>query len=247
MPHSEADRDQHFIGWLPMPRSFSRFLIPVAVGLIVCAVVLAVFVAWGQQSPGNGQWENEKTTTLVGIVYSEPYAMIRVLDARPNGQPISILLVESGKFGAKDRVRSHEGRPVRVMGTLLARDGWKMLELSEEPESLTTATLSETEQQRLRRAKPRDLGRVTLKGEIVDSKCYLGAMKPGGGKTHKGCAALCLRGGIPPLFVVAGSEAPYLLTDSDSRYIEHVGEWVELEGQLEQWDDFRVLKLGRAR
>lgn len=42
---------------------------------------------------------------------------------------------------------------------------------------------------------------VTLDGELVDSKCYLGTMKPGDGKTHKSCAILCLRGGIPPLFV----------------------------------------------
>ena len=38
---------------------------------------------------------------------------------------------------------------------------------------------------------------VTLKGEIIDPKCYLGAMKPGGGKTHKACAMRCIAGGIP--------------------------------------------------
>ena len=33
---------------------------------------------------------------------------------------------------------------------------------------------------------------------LVASGRFDGAMKPGDGKTHKGCAALCLRGGIPP-------------------------------------------------
>lgn len=47
---------------------------------------------------------------------------------------------------------------------------------------------------------------VTLRGEIVDSKCHLGVMVPGEGKTHKDCASLCLRGGIPPALLVRDRE-----------------------------------------
>jgi hypothetical protein len=47
-------------------------------------------------------------------------------------------------------------------------------------------------------------GTVTLRGEIVDGKCWMGVMNPGSGKVHQDCAALCLRGGIPPLFVSGG-------------------------------------------
>ncbi len=56
---------------------------------------------------------------------------------------------------------------------------------------------------------------VTLKGEIIDPKCYLGAMKPGGGKTHKACAMLCISGGVPPMLVTRDAnkqETFYLLT-----------------------------------
>jgi len=42
---------------------------------------------------------------------------------------------------------------------------------------------------------------VTYVGEIIDPKCWLGAMKPGSGLVHKACAELCIRGGIPPFFV----------------------------------------------
>jgi hypothetical protein len=55
-------------------------------------------------------------------------------------------------------------------------------------------------------------------GEVVDFKCYLGAMKPGSGVTHRGCAALCVQGGIPPALVVPnadGSETVYLLATED--------------------------------
>jgi hypothetical protein len=46
----------------------------------------------------------------------------------------------------------------------------------------------------------RDLGEVMLAGEILDAKCWFGAMRPGFGKTHKACAALCARGGLPLAF-----------------------------------------------
>ena len=44
--------------------------------------------------------------------------------------------------------------------------------------------------------------RVMLRGEIVDSKCYLGVMNPGEGTVHRDCAARCLSGGLPPMLVV---------------------------------------------
>jgi hypothetical protein len=59
------------------------------------------------------------------------------------------------------------------------------------------------------------LGLMELTGEIVDSKCFLGVMVPGAGKTHKDCASLCLRGGIPPALHVQdrdGRSALLLLT-----------------------------------
>lgn len=50
---------------------------------------------------------------------------------------------------------------------------------------------------------------TVLQGETLDSKCYLGAMKPGDGKGHQACAMLCIRGGIPPmLFALAPDGQP---------------------------------------
>ena len=116
--------DSHFIGWLPMPRAFARFLAPVAVGLVVGAAILGVVLACIQPSPGDGRWE-EQLITFEGVVYAEPYAMIRVPGATGE-EPKTLLLVEVGKFGAKERVRPFDGQPVRVSGTLLHRDGVRM-------------------------------------------------------------------------------------------------------------------------
>lgn len=249
----DADRDPHFIGWLPMPRAYARFLVPVAAGLVVAVAVTAALIAQGQRSPGDGRWDDGQTTTFVGIVYAEPYAMIRVPGAEPGDPPVSVLLVEEGKFGAKERVRPHDGRLVRVMGTLLSREGVRMLELAAGEDALRPAP-SAASAARLRRPSPLRHGRVTLRGEVVDSKCYLGAMKPGGGITHKGCAVLCLKGGIPPLFVArdTGSETGYYVLTSttggplDQAAHDIVGEQVEFEGEFEMWGDLPVLKAARA-
>jgi hypothetical protein len=84
---------------------------------------------------------------------------------------------------------------------------------------------------------------VTLRGEIVDSKCFLGVMVPGDGKTHKDCASLCLRGGIPPALVVRDREGRsallLLVSESGGSLAGHpaasrfAGEPIELTGVIE--------------
>ncbi|MEJ2177929.1 MAG: hypothetical protein P8Y12_08270 [Gammaproteobacteria bacterium] len=43
---------------------------------------------------------------------------------------------------------------------------------------------------------------MTLTGEIADSKCFLGVMKPGEGSIHRACAEVRLLGGIRSMLVV---------------------------------------------
>jgi hypothetical protein len=127
-----------------------------------------------------------------------------------------------------------------------------MLELAEGEKGIQPLpTMPEAQRQRLRRLPPESIGVVTLAGEIIDSKCYLGAMKPGGRKTHKGCAALCLAGGVPAMFVTRDAEQRetfYLLTSPDggrieSGVIDFVGDPVEITGEMEQQGDLQVLKV----
>jgi hypothetical protein len=250
VPRGE-ERDPHFIGWLPMPRAYARFLLPVAAGLVVAAAVTAALIARGQRSPGDGHWDDGLTWTFTGIAYAEPYAMIRVPGAEPGDPPFTILLVEEEKFGAKDRVRPFDGRPVRVVGTLLARDGWRMLELTAGADGLRPVDLPEREIAGLRRSPPRPLGRVTLRGEIVDSKCYLGAMKPGSGRTHRGCALLCLKGGVPPVFVSRNGDmgstiyllASEMLGPVNDSLLDLAGLPLAVDAHAECLDDIPVLRL----
>ena len=95
----------------------------------------------------------------------------------------------------------------------------------------------------------RDLGPVTLNGEIVDSKCYLGVMNPGQGKVHRDCASRCLSGGIPPLFIESDNGRQFLLVAQDGRplryevFKEFIAEPISVTGELVQRADTRVLRI----
>jgi hypothetical protein len=239
--------DPFFIGWLPVPRAHRLYLLSIAIVTVVIGGVTALAVSIQQRSPGPAAWENDSPFSVEGIVYASPYAMIRV-----PGEPVrTILLVEEGKFGASDRVRPFDGRPVKLTGTMLHRDDRQMMELADGEAAIQTIMMTEKLAGTLRRPSPRELGPVTMQGEIVDSKCYLGAMKPGGGKTHRGCAVLCIKGGVPPMFVTRdthGHEVFYLLTGPDGgpageAILPYVGDPIHMTGQVERIDDLLILRV----
>ena len=66
-----------------------------------------------------------------------------------------------------------------------------------------------------------NLGAAMFDGEIVDSKCYLGVMKPGQGPTHRDCAVRCLLGQVPAMLVVRESKGvrriALIVSDGESR------------------------------
>jgi hypothetical protein len=65
----------------------------------------------------------------------------------------------------------------------------------------------------------RSLGPIVVRGEIVDSKCHLGVMKPGEGPAHRDCAVRCLLGSVTPMFVPSGHDPTgrLALVDPDGR------------------------------
>jgi hypothetical protein len=99
-----------------------------------------------------------------------------------------------------------------------------------------------------------DPGLVTLVGEIVDSKCFMGVMKPGNLKTHRACAARCVSGGIPPVLVVRdekGRASYLLLTDADGRRVnervlDRIAEPLEITGRLRRHGDLLELRADPA-
>ncbi|MEK6702051.1 MAG: hypothetical protein AABZ53_07300 [Planctomycetota bacterium] len=238
--------DEIYVGYLPVPPGIRRFLLtttPVIAGLVIAAAYL---VATTQRSPGRGVWEDSTSRTFTGVVVCDPYPMLNTMD-RGDGSPGVMMLVEGGKHGSKPRMLAFNGKSVKLSGTVLKRDGRRMVELDEGAGAVTLAELPAP----IVVPPPQSQGRVTLRGEIVDSKCYLGAMKPGEGKTHKECAILCISGGIPPMLVTrepGGLRTYYLLLDPSGASLAQdalpfIADEVEVSGELETQGDVRRLRL----
>jgi hypothetical protein len=176
-----------------------------------------------------------------GWIAEHPYPMLRV--ERPGAiSPSSWLLVARGKHGAAELVRGLDAARVRVRGTLIYRAGSTMVELAGPPGRLAAATPAPP-------PRVEDLGERELSGEIVDSKCFLGVMKPGEGKIHRACAARCLSGGLPPLFLVRGESGwtALLLTAASGGPADreaaarHAAEPLRIRGRLRRIDEWLVL------
>lgn len=240
---------EFYVGYLPMPPTLA-FYVRVTIPLLLwLAIGAAVIVSRSQSNPGDGTWNTGEVVTLEGLIDARPYPLLRVPGSRL-GQPFeSVLLVETGKQGAR-RAASWDGQFVQTRGWIVQRDERRMLELIpgedalkgiHDPDPAVAAAL--------RRVAMEDLGEKSLHGEIVDAKCFLGVMKPGHGKTHKECAMLCIRGGIPPFFIARGADgAPryYLLSNSegtgfDSAFLPLVADPVDIRGRVERRGDLMIL------
>jgi hypothetical protein len=245
-----ANTSEFYVGYFKTPPALARFLRWVLPVLIVVALAVAWFVSRSQNDPGDGVWHDD-AQSLVGRIAAKPYPLIRVPSRQPGSPVETILLVSEGKHGGGERVAALDGRIARVRGTILERDGRRLLELAENDAVTPGTSLSQSEEARLASPTVVPMGQVTLRGEIIDPKCYSGAMKPGEGKTHKECATLCIAGGIPPMFVTlddAGRRSYYLLTSADGealddRILPFVADAVEISGVLERRDDLQVFKI----
>lgn len=249
MPNESSTADEFYVGYLPAPSRYVRFLkIAVPVLVLACGVVGAIAIR-NHKSPGTGTWHLDKVIELEGVVDTQPYPMIRVAATEP-GQPFhSILLVSEGKFGARDRAAPFRGQAVRIRGTILSREGRRLVELVSADNAITP--LPDAALETMKRPMADTIGSVTLEGEIIDPKCFFGAMKPGEGKAHKECATLCISGGIPPMFLTrnaAGEAQFYLLADGDGNAVgdgilPYVADAVQIAGTVERLGDVLVFRI----
>jgi hypothetical protein len=243
-PARISDREELYVGYLPVPPKQRRYLRR-AVPVVLWTLCAASFLwARAQHSPGAGVWDDGQPVKLRGVVVTQPYPLIFTQDA--SGQVQAVLLVEAGKHGSHERFKGLQGHSVTVSGWPLHRDGRRMLEL----EPTDAAVVADTQPANLIvPSASLSRGTVTLRGEIIDSKCFLGAMKPGEGKTHKECATLCIRGGIPPMLVTRdaqGAATYYLLEDPaggpiDPAVYQLIADPVEIIAELKTWGGLNVL------
>jgi hypothetical protein len=216
MPSPE---DDFFIGYLATPPRVSRFLRRMVPAILVMVLIAAGVIAARQRDPGNGEWDAENHQ-IEGTLLTRPYPMLQSRDGR------TFLLVGEGKHAIGLPESAGDGAALRAGGTIIQRGPLRLFEAT----SLTViAPASSPPETHASSGQPR-----LLHGEIVDPKCFAGGMKPGDGKTHKACAALCLRGGIPPAFVADSGEMFVLSGVPVDQLIAVAGEHVELQGIVSQ-------------
>src|SRR5262245_38198509 len=169
---------EFFVGYLPMSAGFKRVVLGIGVGGLMLLLAAGFALASTTHGAGPAKFAFGKSEGTLGVLTTEPSAVLWTLDSSVPGGVRGTLLVRSGKFGLSPRARELAGRPVRVSGQSIERDGQRMLELSGDPKP-ADGELSDADSARLASRVMRSLGEVTLRGEIEDSKCYLGRMRPG--------------------------------------------------------------------
>lgn len=186
--------DAFFVGWsTEMPRMTRRQMLAVGAGLVAGAGALGAGLGAAAPSPGPGVWDQGKKVAVTGTIYPEPYLHLLTEDLGHGLHPV--FLVGSGK----DRISVPPALTftgAAVTGTLIERGEHAMMAVD--------AIYPDPAPGRVRPGPDIDLGEAVLTGEVLDAKCWFGAMRPGHGKTHKACAALCAQGGLPLAFAETG-------------------------------------------
>jgi len=251
------DRQDFYIGWMPKaPQSFARHVKRVLLILFPVALIVAYLLSTSQKKFSTANFEFGKLTEVKGVYYNNPVPMLKVIDK--NNLSMTILLVGYGKHGAetaimeleKEKRVSLNGKEITLKGTLIYGNGKTLLQVDKNDNPIVNIGAGSTIQ-----LQQKDLGTQTIRGEIVDPKCYFGVMKPGEGKVHRDCAIRCILGGIPPVLHVQnekGESNYYLIVGPNGEKINKavqdlVAEPVSIEARVVQQDDWIILYTDKER
>ena len=199
-PLKPTPKGPFFVGYNPPTSAVRRGLLFGGLATTLAAGLTGAAAGGFLTPPGPGRWDPSKVETWRGRLVMDPYPRLRFVDS--SGTPGSALIGCPDKCGVALELAEYVDRLVEVSGSAAVRGdhlmitaskpfGWiRVVETAPPPAPAALETL----------------GSLTLEGELMDAKCWLGAMRPGEGLTHKGCAELCVRSGLPLLFVTGGPE-----------------------------------------
>ena len=250
--------DEFYIGWMKQaPKSVAAFIKKYILFLLPVVIILSVLLALSQKQFGSGTFEFGTLTTVKGIYDNSPVPNIKVVNGKDiwgNEIYITVPLIGFGKHGAtgvmtdleKQAHTSLAGKEVALKGTLLYNDGKLLMQVDENDQPLVSIIANKNEKAF---TKPKDLGTLNIKGEIVDPKCFFGVMKPGEGKPHKDCAIRCILGGIPPVLKVTnetGRQNYYLVVGENGEPMnevvqDYVASPVSIHAKAVEYGDWIVL------
>ena len=245
------DTNEFYIGYIPKgPEGVTGIIRKVIYLLGLIVICLASLLAWQQKKFSSADFEYGIKTEIEGFIFEEPVPHVLLpLGKDPQGKQLyqTVLLVSFGKAGTQSMLaqiltNGHGGgSKARLNGSLIYGDGKALLQIDEVADvellegSIDHVSMIQTEEM------------LSIRGEIVDPKCYFGVMKPGEGKAHRSCAIRCIAGGIPPVFSSA-SQGYYLLVDENNKPISTeivniVGDPIILDGKGIRWNDWTILQI----
>ena len=243
--------DEFYIGWeAKAAPGIGKTVRKTVVVVLALALLAPVVLAVSQRMIGASvfEWGNHKSFS--GILQTTPYPHLLV--PRPGNTDglarySTYYLVAPWKFGLdREAIAPLDGKSVMLKGTLIYRGNQTMIETK--PEWIAVST---NDQRRARSDAPYlRLGKQTLVGEIVDSKCFLGVMNPGQLTPHRACAVRCISGGVPPVLLVRQKDGPaiYLLLVSadgkpvNKQVLDMVAEPLEITGEVERQGELLILR-----
>ncbi len=236
---AKTDAQEMFIGWAKAPAVDRRFLLGALPFGLIAGGGASWLIAAELDDPGAGAWLTNATHKVTGALITEPYPMIRVSDPSAPFGMRTVLVVAQGKCTSALQLAERDGLPFEASGVLIERKDRRMLEVPPFADAWLAPALVDLPGVVVA-PEPESLGPARLAGTIMDSKCFFGVMRPGRGKTHKACASLCIRGGIPPSFWVRtkdGRESVLLMTDAAGGpmpmdILPLVADPVEAEGEI---------------
>ena len=245
------NKDEFYIGYSNKigvkTKKKTRFFVLVSLLLII---LVGLSFSYFQRPAANSSFDFDTPTLITGIYHESPYPTLR-LTLEENVFK-DVVLLGFGKYGPEAYLKNFSqdaksliGKQISISGNLIYYNGKTLLQIDDSYQLQIEADSMSGE------IKPQYIGEQSIIGEIVDPKCYFGVMKPGFGKIHRSCAALCISGGIPPVLVAndQNSIAPYyLLTDLKGNPINkdilpYIGQPSRLKGQVSRLADWYVLSV----
>ena len=217
--------DEFYVGYEDsIPAHIGGHVRRTIAGFACAAAAIVLTVLFASSTLPASTFEYGTETEFTGVLRRVPYPVLEVGTRR-------IWLVGRGKWGADTMLAHVADGPVTVRGARIQRGQHEMLELA--------AWKAEPGTARFPTQVPHSEV-VTLRGEIVDSKCFLGVMNPAEGAVHRDCARRCLSGGMPPMLLVRDGvhrEELVVLVSADGRALSRAiapaaGVPVEVSGRL---------------
>ena len=232
-----SNEDDFYVGYGPLPKKDRRFLLKAVPAGLLGLAGTGAFIGAKAASSGGGRWETGTPVTSKGRIGLHPYPVLWVGET---GHVIAGI----GKQGADAFCKEFEGQSVELTGVRIVRNDCFMLgvangDIKAIAEVTAPVPMHET------------IEDISIIGEVLDAQCFMGIMNPGYGRTHRGCAVQCIRGGQPVFFSlgIRGSDTSagpktcggngYLLSNAtggkiNTEILSHVAVPVTINAKLEK-------------